>query len=234
MQTQIKIGADPELFLSEGNKFVSAHGLFPGTKEAPYRVDKGAVQVDGLALEFNIDPANTKEEFLTNIDVVLTQMREMVRKVSPDLRLNFLPVARFDEEEFINYPDECKLLGCDPDFNITGNANHAPENLIYEPIRTGSGHIHIGFREGGDPFSPENFYESLLVARHFHGDNKFPFKLTAEEMERLKFYGANGAFRPKPYGVELRSFSNVWVEHQKTREQMYDYIIARMNEHSFS
>ncbi len=56
-------GCDPEVFLMVGDKYVSAHGLFPGTKAEPFKVEKGAVQVDGLALEFNIDPAKTPEEF---------------------------------------------------------------------------------------------------------------------------------------------------------------------------
>lgn len=230
----IKVGCDPELFLSRGNKFISAFGLFPGTKDNPFKVERGAIQVDGLALEFNIDPANSKEEFTKNISVVLSQMNEMVRDVDPDLRLNFLPVARFDEEEFESFPEECKLLGCDPDFNVTGNMNHQPEELMWLPVRTGSGHMHLGWTEGKNPFEPEHFYDALTVARHFHGANDSPFKLNAEELERLKYYGANGAFRPKPYGVELRSSSNVWVEHEKTREQMYDFVISKMNETSFA
>jgi hypothetical protein len=60
---EFKIGADPEFFLRDKatGKFVSAHGLIPGTKRQPMKVDKGAVQVDGMALEFNIDP-------VTNLD----------------------------------------------------------------------------------------------------------------------------------------------------------------------
>lgn len=224
----ILVGCDPEVFLTYGNKFVSAYGLFPGTKEEPFKVEKGAVQVDGLALEFNIDPAKNEEEFLNNIDTVLNQMNEMVKNVDKGLKINFLPVAKFEEKEFEQLPEECKMLGCDPDFNVTGFMNVAPEELINLPIRTGSGHIHIGWTNGVDPFSPEHFGDALVVAKHFHKYQ--PFRLTAEEQERLKYYGGNGAFRPKPYGVELRAHSNVWVEHEKTRKAMYDFTIKTMNE----
>ena len=49
------IGADPEVFVADSltNTFVSAHDLVPGTKLEPFAVNKGAVQVDGMALEFN-------------------------------------------------------------------------------------------------------------------------------------------------------------------------------------
>lgn len=217
------IGCDPELFLSYGNKFISAFGMFPGTKDDPYRVEKGAIQVDGTALEFNIDPVKTEDEFVHNVKTVLAQMKEMVKEVDPEIRLNFVPVARFDPKEFELFPDECKLLGCDPDFSISGMMNIQPEELITTPIRTASGHFHIGWTNDEDPFSPEHFSEALSVAKFFHKENSF--RLTAEERERLKYYGDNGAFRPKPYGVEIRSFSNIWVEKEETQRDMFKFVL---------
>lgn len=223
----IKVGCDPELFLSYGDKFISAFGLFPGTKSDPYQVDKGAIQVDGVALEFNIDPANSEDEFVSNIKTVVDQMYEMVKEVDPGIKLNFIPVARFDKKDFDLFPEECKLLGCDPDFNISGFMNIQPEELIQTPIRTASGHVHIGWTENQDPFSPEHFSEALNVAKHYHSSSMF--KLTAEERERLKFYGANGSFRPKSYGVELREHSNLWVQHEESQRKMYRFILDTWN-----
>lgn len=51
------VGADPELFVSKAGVILSAFGLVGGTKKVPQKVERGAVQVDGMALEFNIDPA---------------------------------------------------------------------------------------------------------------------------------------------------------------------------------
>ena len=65
----ITIGCDPEFFVKENNKFVNAHGLIEGTKDFPQLVNKGAVQVDGMALEFNINPAKNSKEFVSNIGV---------------------------------------------------------------------------------------------------------------------------------------------------------------------
>ena len=57
-------GADPELFVKRDGEFKSGHGLIEGGKENPYPVERGAVQVDGMALEFNIDPAADEDNFV--------------------------------------------------------------------------------------------------------------------------------------------------------------------------
>ena len=57
------IGADPELFLHKNGKAVTAHGVVQGTKEHPYPVEYGAYQVDGMAVEFNIDPTPLDGDF---------------------------------------------------------------------------------------------------------------------------------------------------------------------------
>ena len=88
---KLLIGADPELFVSENGKLVSCHGLLPGTKLNPHRVDKGAVQVDGMAAEFNIDPASNEEEFITNLNTVQNSLRELLGGRS----LEAIPVAQF-------------------------------------------------------------------------------------------------------------------------------------------
>ncbi len=54
MTVNFTIGADPEIFLRRRGKAFSAHGVIPGTKKEPHNVEKGAVQVDGMAVEFNV------------------------------------------------------------------------------------------------------------------------------------------------------------------------------------
>lgn len=219
---EFTIGTDPEGFLSIGDKFVSAFNLFPGTKGDPYPVENGAIQVDGLALEFNINPAKTREEFNFNIESVLSQMHDMIRQVDPRMKLNFVPIARFDKKEFDLLPEEAKLLGCDPDFNSKGEVNKSPEHLINTPLRTASGHIHAGWTNVDDPFSHEHMGDCLSVINFFKG--KEFSELTYEERERLQYYGGDEAFRPKPYGIEMRKFSNLWVAKKETRLRMFDFI----------
>lgn len=219
---RLSLGCDPEVFLQDKvtKDVVSAYGLFPGTKTNPYPVDKGAVQVDGMALEFNIHPAKSIEEFNGNIETVLHQMNEMVNKVSPDLQLLFEPVAHFDPMYFALQPLEAKILGCDPDFDEYGTEKTPPEGTQDNPIRTAAGHMHIGWRENGDPFEKGHFDNCKLIASKFKILKGYA-PLTPSERERTKLYGGTGSFRPKSYGIELRSPSNKWVETKQGREEMF-------------
>ncbi len=222
----IKIGCDPEVFLQLGNKVVSAHGLLPGTKEEPHKVDRGAVQVDGMAFEFNIDPAETAEQFNKNITVVMSQMTEMVKKIDKDMKLLIAPVAYFDKQYFDELPAQAKLLGCDPDYSYTGVQQVPEEDLSQSPFRTASGHIHIGWTEGMKPNHPVHFGECMRIATAFRHEEFFR-PSTIMERKRVKYYGKNCSFRPKSYGIELRAPSNRWIKQQSTRFRMFDQVRAR-------
>ena len=72
-------GCDPEVFIVDAKgKAVSAAGIIPGTKANPYKVKNGAVQRDGMAAEFNIDPVTNFADFNRNITSVMKEMREML------------------------------------------------------------------------------------------------------------------------------------------------------------
>lgn len=140
----IKLGSDPEVFLRDtvGN-FVSAHDLIPGSKHSPTRVRLGAIQPDGVAAEFNTDPADTEDEFLTNIESVMSQMSEQIKRLRPDLQIAITPTATFSREYFDSLPHVATELGCTPDFNAYTEVENTPPETS-EPFRTGAGHIHVG------------------------------------------------------------------------------------------
>ena len=74
MNQEILIGCDPEVFVKKDGLFKSAHGLIKGDKKNPFKIRSGAVQVDGMALEFNIDPAHNEDEFVFLVNDVFDQM----------------------------------------------------------------------------------------------------------------------------------------------------------------
>src|SRR3546814_10561962 len=77
----LTVGCDPELFvMNTDGEFVSAEGLIPGTKSEPYPVKFGAVQVDGMAAEFNIDPVDNYNDFSRNVKEVRKQLKAMLPK----------------------------------------------------------------------------------------------------------------------------------------------------------
>ena len=228
MTVHFTYGCDPELFLKLGDRYISAHGLFPGTKEEPYQVDKGAIQVDGLALEFNIHPVDNPVDWNKNIEIVLTQMKEMVTNVDKDLQLVFEPIAYFDKQYFEEVPIVAKVLGCDPDFNFRGEMNPSPK-IAKKPFRTAAGHIHAGWGEGFNTKDSGHFEDCRFVAAKFYRAGVFP-AVTFNEQSRLEYYGNYGAFRPKPYGVELRSPSNLWVKDAESRLKMFSKVHTKMLE----
>ena len=58
---EVTLGADPELFIfnKKTDEPVCPYGMVPGTKEKPEKLgeDGHTIQMDGMALEFNIPPS---------------------------------------------------------------------------------------------------------------------------------------------------------------------------------
>ncbi len=224
------IGCDPEVFLrnKKTGLFESAGGRFPGTKDKPHKVDKGAIQVDGLALEFNIEPAEDEEEFSNNIETVKAQLLEEVLKVDKDLELVFVPFATFPNDYFKKIPKEYKVLGCDADFSCVNGSKNSSPSIQEIPIRTAAGHVHIGYTENENVTGAEHKEDCRFIANWFHICKTRFYPNTVEEHRRLQHYGFNGAFRPKSYGVELREFSNLWVRTPENQKKMFRMLISGM------
>lgn len=202
------IGCDPEVFVRDAvtGLLVSAHGLVAGTKKKPLKVERGAVQVDGMALEINITPAATREEFVRNVRSVYDTLAVMV----PRHKLVVQPVAVFDEAYFKSCPDSCKELGCDPDYDAyTGNANERPATT--EPFRTGAGHMHFSWTTGADIHDPSHIEDCKDVARQMDWYIGMWTLTYDKDNKRRSLYGKAGCFRPKHYGCEYRTPSNAWL-----------------------
>lgn len=204
----LTFGADPELFIiNPDGEFVSAHGMIPGDKENPYKVDGGAVQVDGMAAEFNIDPVTTYKEFKDNIVKVRKQLKSMLPK---GYDLVAVPTATFSKAEWERTPEEAKILGCSPDFDAwRRNVNPVPQ--AQEFVRHAGGHLHVGWTNGADTSDPVYTQACLDLVKQFDwflgawSVHKDPDNL------RRSAYGKAGAMRFKPYGVEYRTLSNFWL-----------------------
>lgn len=224
---EILVGADPEVFMTKNGKFFSAHGAIQGDKKNPFKVDKGAVQVDGMALEFNIDPAKNEQEFITNLKTVMQTLGEMV----PGYELKAVPVARFDKKVMAAQPLEALELGCDPDFNAwdDGNVNPRPDGNV--DFRTGAGHVHIGWGRDFDCADPAHLDACMMVTKqldYYLGLGSLLYD--SEGADRRVMYGAFGCFRPKPYGVEYRVLSNAWLKNEELMGWVYRNTIKGVQE----
>jgi len=214
--TKILVGADPELFLKKDGVHVSGVGLIPGTKAYPHAVECGAIQLDGMAAEFNINPAASEQEFITNLDTVMTILAETV----PEHEVVADPVAYFTREYMATQPAAALDLGCDPDFNgWTRSVNEKPDADI--PFRTGSGHVHVGVVEGADVTDEQFFNVCCDAAKEMDLFLGLPSIFFDDDTQRREMYGKAGAFRPKSYGFEYRTLSNAWLRTDKLKRWVY-------------
>lgn len=205
----LKIGADPEVFVRQGGVNVSGHEMIPGTKKKPHAVKHGAVQVDGTALEFNIEPASTQEEFVRNIKEVMAQLKQMI---PADAELDISAVARYEAQYFANLPKVAKELGCDPDFDAYTGAE-TERKAGERPFRTAAGHIHIGWTNNEDPYIAKHFQSCRTLVKDLDIWLGLPSVIfDPESKDRRDLYGKAGCFRPKHYGVEYRVLSNKWLQ----------------------
>lgn len=219
--TQILVGCDPEVFVKKGGQFLSAHGLIKGDKKNPQKVNRGAVQVDGMALEFNIDPAASEDEFCINVQEVLNTMTKMV----PGYEVVATPVAEFDAEYLKQQPAEALELGCDPDFNAwTGMANPRPDGD--RPMRTASGHVHIGWDNGANIRDMNHIARCQAVVKQLDFFLGLPSLFYDKEVRRREMYGKAGACRYKSYGVEYRTLSNAWLINRERMAWVYRATVA--------
>lgn len=203
-------GCDPELFVynAEGVA-VSAEGLIPGTKAEPHKVEGGAVQVDGMAAEFNIDPVSTFKDFNRNIELVMKQLGEMLPE---GYELRAEPSVTFLPEIFDAAPDTAKELGCSPDYNAwTGQVNPPPKDRNNPYLRTASGHIHIGWTEDADLADTQHVMNCCDLVKQLDWYLGGWSVKVDKDPTRRRLYGRAGACRFKDYGVEYRVLSNFWV-----------------------
>lgn len=215
-------GCDPELFLIDTftGKVVSAEGIVPGTKAEPYKVQGGALQVDGMAAEFNIDPADNFKTFNSRIDLVLRQLRSLIGE---RYEFSFAPSVVFAEDVWDKAPDTAKELGCTPDFNAwTGDVNPPPELPDNPRLRTASGHLHIGWTHDEDLTNEDHIKNCRDLVQQFDWYlGAWSLKMDSDPTRRL-LYGKAGACRYKPYGVEYRVLSNFWLTTRDRRMAVWN------------
>lgn len=231
MNLPFTLGADPEFFLkNKRNSNRSAHGLVPGTKEEPHKLPFGACQLDGTAVEFNIKPATVAREFEENI---LSTVREIRRIVPSEYSFNFSPAVFYSEKYFDKIPDDSKRLGCDPDYDAynKGQPNVMPQlDGKFQRMRTGAGHLHIGFTDVRNVFDPSHMFDCIMLTRQLDEIFSRCEGIWDTDRNRRRLYGKPGAFRPKPYGLEYRSLSNAWVNYPL----LYPFIAACVTQAFFN
>jgi hypothetical protein len=192
-----------------------------GTKQQPLPLPIGEgfmVQEDNVALEFNIPPSPTKEEFVSNIVKATTYLEDHVGH-KYNFSFSRLSAASFPEAELDD--PRAFVFGCDPDFNAwTGRPN--PRPLADDKnLRSCGGHVHIGSSSLGlDRQSVIKACDLFLGV---------PSVLMDDGELRKQLYGKAGAYRPKGYGQEYRTLSNFWVFDEKLIGWVWDSVALALD-----
>ena len=209
---EVKLGADPELFLEKDGIIISAEGMIGGTKHEPKAIsNKGhAIQEDNVMIEFNIPAADNRDSFVDDIVFVKDYLTQLVGLY--DCKLNISASAELDKKQLTTA--QAKLFGCEPDLNVyTKSVNDPPEPT--GTLRTCGGHIHIGF------LNP-SFATSELIVLAMDQVLGLESIILDPDVRRREMYGNAGAFRVKSYGVEYRSLSNFWIKDEESIKWAYD------------
>lgn len=202
------VGADIEVFLfNEEKKPVPCVGLFKGTKEEPWRPEympEGfALQEDNVMLEYNIPAIRPGSDIYTTYYLT----NDMLKKetASKNLTYEHTPVVYMPPEALAS--KQAQTFGCEADFDAYTGGVQRNRPLPPRTFRTAGGHIHIGGPFNCPPFVSILLLEAALQSRY----RKVLTPDPQAERPRMNLYGASGAFRTKPYGVEYRTPSNAWA-----------------------
>jgi hypothetical protein len=140
-------------------------------------------------------------------------------------------VANYDPDYFMwEVPAIAQELGCNPDFNGWTNATNPRPEPLGKPMRTASGHVHIGWTDGQDVEDKDHFLYCSKIARqmdYYLGINSLRWD---KDATRRQLYGKAGAFRPKPYGMEYRVLSNRWLDSDDLMAWVYNTIQVGMSD----
>ncbi len=225
---KITLGSDPEIFITkdDGTPWGALKTGCQGTKENPEPTTYGAIQVDGLALEFNTNPSEDVESWVKTHEEALEHVSDIAHNgggfiLNNESRLDFttyIDTAGATEDEL--------LFGCDPDFNAdTMEENTMPDNDGSIKFRTTGGHVHIGMGNWGELHGGDDTIKHMLASKIiFVCDAILGLRsvLTDDGVSRKELYGKAGAYRVKPYGVEYRTLSNYWLFDEAEMRFIFD------------
>lgn len=194
------IGADPEFFIKKKyGGYTSAVGLIGGSKWEPKKIDEDghAILEDNVAIEFNIKPASSFDEFRSSIHKVLDHIR------------GILPGYEFSKESAVSFPQEelmtpeAQMFGCEPDFDAWRECVNEKPCADDKNLRSAGGHIHVG--------SDLAINNPVAVIRAMDLFLGVPSTQLDAGTLRRELYGKAGCFRAKSYGAEYRTLSNFWI-----------------------
>lgn len=216
----VKIGADPELFIIDTtgrrSRVVSAIGLIKGEKGNPYRnkmwPEGYGTETDNILAEFNIPPVETKRDFIHHINFMKDRIREIVKSYNPAFDIQCAASKVVDDDQLQS--EQAKEFGCDIDFNAYTEApNEKPKGELTN-LRSAGFHIHMSY----DNYNTEDSLLMIKVLDIFLGLMSVFYD---RDKKRRSLYGKAGCFRLTDYGLEYRVLSSKMMSTDQLLEKVW-------------
>lgn len=197
---KVTIGHDSEFGLIRNGVITSAlSNLYP------FESPDGRGFPDNMNAEIAINPVTTLKDFHSKTEGLLS----IVKGQGFDLLM----------DPTIKYPDEALqhplayISGCNPDLSAYSQLeNEAPDFTKMDATRSCGAHIHVG-DEGVDPYRLAQWMDAYVA---------LPLLLKEKPSTRRSLYGGAGCLRIKPYGMEYRTLSNVWLDSEELRAFVWE------------
>lgn len=217
------IGADPEIFVVDGNKqIIPAFNFLPNqNKSNKMRPDLGiyySLHNDGFQAEFTIQAEACLNFLSTNIAQALYKLYSVARKINPHANLLAVPMIDVMEEILLAAPAQYVQMGCSPSLNAYGLRGEAIVDGKAVPIRFAGSHMHFGVDKKARDRAPEIIKAIDCVA----GVMSVALFAGSGEKTRRKFYGLPGEFRLPKHGIEYRSISARMLSHPVYYHLLFD------------
>jgi hypothetical protein len=203
MTTKLKhlaTGCDPEGFAKH-----EEDGYIPACLFMEHMKGEGPIHADGCCVEMSIPPSKTEDEFLR----VVNDWKERMEIVLEEHNLKpvYLSSVNFEKK----YMRDTRTLeaGCDPDYSFYTRQRNIPV-IWSDRRRVAGGHVHISWD------GPKTPVVHRAVGKSFEIMHGLVGVLHDQDIVRPGLYGMAGSFRPKDYGMEIRSPSNWWLKNDDT------------------
>lgn len=216
------IGSDMEVFAKNADgKHISLCDKIGGTKEKPLQLDHletgFMVQEDNVALEFNIPPCFSGEEFIHSFSIMRVETAKILSELN--LELSTKSSVSFDSTE-LTHP-KALIFGCEPDYDAWKKIENKKPQSKNKNLRTAGGHIHVG--------TSIDMLTGIRLMDLYLGVPSILLDDTEDSIARRELYGKAGAMRPKPYGFEYRVLSNFWWFTDELVEWVYRQTVKACN-----
>lgn len=207
------IGSDPEFFLQK-EKYKSAIGILP-SRENAIKKNECLYYYDNVLAEAQLKPANSKNEFIKNIQNCL---KGLISIINP-YEISLISALNFPENELKD--KDARIAACNPEwcaYSLTQNL--APQEIIMNtPFRTAGGHIHLGCNLLHEGIFILNTIKMLDL---FLGIPSILLDKDKTAKDRRKIYGLAGSHRIPNHGVEYRTLGNFWLNSPELANFVYD------------